>query len=54
MQDGIRQLRNALRSSGLTPADMRSDRFRRSSRLRTMIEREELDATLRLPATVLV
>jgi nucleoside-diphosphate-sugar epimerase len=53
MQDGIRQLRNALRSCGLTPADLRSDRFQRSSRLRTLIERNELDATLRLPASVL-
>lgn len=44
---GIRQLRQAMEGSGLTPADLRSDRYRRTLRLRTLIERGEVDTSLR-------
>lgn len=44
---GIRQLRQAMEGSGLTPADVRSNRYRRTLRLRTLIERGEVDTSLR-------
>ncbi len=39
---------------GLTPADLRSDRYRRTLRLRTLIERGEVDTSLRHRELVLV
>jgi len=44
---GIRQLANAMEGSGLTPADVRSDRYRRALRLHTLIDRGEVDTSLR-------
>lgn len=51
---GIRQLRNAMDGSGLTPGDLRSDRYRRSLRLKTLIERRDVTDTLRRTEPVLV
>ncbi len=48
---GIRQLRSAMTSAGLTPGDWRSDRYRRAHRLRGRIERNELNAKLRPTAS---
>lgn len=44
---GIRQLRNAMLSAGLTPGDWRSDRYRRVLRLKALMERGDLSRTLR-------
>jgi nucleoside-diphosphate-sugar epimerase len=44
---GIRQLRAAMLSGGLTPGDWRSDRYRRALRLRGLMDREALGADLR-------
>jgi len=47
LEKGIRQLRNAFSSSGLSPGLWRSDRFRRMLRLQSHMERGLLDSTLR-------
>lgn len=47
LQRGIRQLADAMQCNGLSPSDWRSERFRRSLRLRAMMERGEVDASLR-------
>jgi nucleoside-diphosphate-sugar epimerase len=44
---GIRQLHKAMARLGFTPGDMRSDRYRRAPRLRTLLERGHLDEQLR-------
>ncbi|MFQ5591831.1 MAG: NAD-dependent epimerase/dehydratase family protein [Phycisphaerae bacterium] len=44
---GIRQLRSAMLVGGLTPGDWRSDRYRRSLRLKTLLERKALGSDLR-------
>ena len=44
---GMRQLRSAMDSAGLSPGDWRSDRYRRLPRLSRLIERREVDITLR-------
>jgi nucleoside-diphosphate-sugar epimerase len=44
---GLRQLRTAMLSTGMTPGDWRSDRYRRASHLQRLIEIGELDASLR-------
>ena len=44
---GIRQLRNAMVSAGLTPGDWRSDRYRRMLRLSRLRESGEVDPHLR-------
>ena len=44
---GIRQLRTAMISAGVTPGDWRSDRYRRLLRLSTLLEHGELDSDLR-------
>ncbi|UCE60115.1 MAG: SDR family oxidoreductase [Phycisphaerales bacterium] len=44
---GIRQLRSATSAGGLTPADWRSDRYRRALHLQYQIDHAELDADLR-------
>ncbi len=43
---GVRQLQNALCNAGVTPGDFRSDRFRRSQRLQTLIDEGRADQTL--------
>lgn len=53
IRQSIRQLRNAMRCAGLTPSDLRSDRFGRSARIRTLIERDEVDPTMRRRASAL-
>jgi nucleoside-diphosphate-sugar epimerase len=47
LPQGIRQLRAAMLGAGLTVSEWRSDRYRRVMRLSTMMERGELDSTLR-------
>jgi nucleoside-diphosphate-sugar epimerase len=47
LPQGIRQLRAAMLGAGLTTGEWRSDRYRRVMRLSTMMERGELDTTLR-------
>ena len=49
---GMRQLRSAMASAGLSPGDWRSDRYRRLPRLSRLIERREVDMTLRHLQTV--
>ena len=44
---GLRQLRTAMLSTGMTPGDWRSDRYRRAPHLLSLIEQGELDAALR-------
>ena len=44
---GIRQLRNALSGTGVTPGEWRSDRYRRSLRLQKLIEAGRLSPDLR-------
>ncbi len=51
---GIRQLRNAMFGSILTPGDLRSDRYRRALRLKTLMEHGDLDAGLRRTVPALV
>lgn len=50
---GIRQLFSAARAAGTTPGDWRSDRYRRAPRLQALLERGELDASLRRAAPTL-
>ncbi len=52
LEQGIRQLRDAFQTNGLTPGVWRSDRFRRMLRLQSQMERGLLDATLRQTAPV--
>lgn len=47
LDQGIRQLRDAFSSNGLTPGLWRSDRFRRMLRLQSLLELGLLDSTLR-------
>jgi nucleoside-diphosphate-sugar epimerase len=51
---GIRQLAVAIRNAGLTAADWRSDRYRRSQRLRSLIEHGDISADFRRAGGVLV
>ena len=44
---GAEQLAEAYRAAGLTLEDFESDRFTRLKRLRTLLDRDELDHTLR-------
>lgn len=46
-RDGARELANAYRAAGLTLEQFESDRFTRLKRLRALLERGELDQTLR-------
>jgi nucleoside-diphosphate-sugar epimerase len=48
---GIRQLRDAMVGSGLTPGDLRSDRYRRALRLKTLVERGDALASQPAGAT---
>jgi nucleoside-diphosphate-sugar epimerase len=50
LEQGIRQLRDAFSSNGLTPGLWRSDRFRRMLRLQSQMERGTLDSMLRQTA----
>ena len=50
LREGIRQLRDAMNSAGMTPGDWRSGRYRRIARLSSLMERGELDASLRRPS----
>lgn len=54
LPQGIRQLRAAMLGAGLTAGEWRSDRYRRAMRLSTMLERGELDPTLRRTADISV
>ncbi len=47
LPQGIRQLRAAMLGAGLTAGEWRCDRYRRLMRLSTMMERGELDRSLR-------
>ena len=47
LPQGIRQLRNAMVSTGVTSSEWRSDRYRRLLHLRTLMEHGELDPALR-------
>ncbi len=47
LQLGIRQLRSAMLVGGFTPGDWRSDRYRRSLRLKGLMERKTLGCDLR-------
>jgi len=47
LQLGIRQLHTAMENAGMTHGEWRSDRYRRIHRLRTMLEKGEVDKTLR-------
>jgi len=49
---GIRQLYSAMLAGGFTPADWRSDRYRRALRLVGLMERGQLSDTLRAHAPV--
>ncbi len=49
---GIRQLRIAMLAAGITPADWRCDRYRRTPRLQSLMERGQLDKMLRPHQTV--
>ena len=44
---GLRQLHTAMLSTGITPGDWRSDRYRRALRLQRLVEAGELNASLR-------
>ena len=46
LRRGVRQLRDAMTASGLTPGDWRSDRYRRILHLQSRMERGELDSSL--------
>jgi len=46
---GVRQVRSAFMSGGLTPADWRGDRFRRVPRLQSLVADGLLDSQLRKP-----
>ena len=50
LPQGIRQLRAAMLGAGLTAGEWRSDRYRRVLRLSAMMERGELDLSLRRQA----
>ncbi|MBU0507310.1 NAD-dependent epimerase/dehydratase family protein, partial [bacterium] len=52
LPNGIRQLRDGMIGAGITLSDWRSDRFRRSLRLRRLIERGEVQPDLRSRQTV--
>ncbi len=54
LREGIRQLRDAMENAGLTPSEWRCGRFRRLMRLRSLLERGEIDASLRFhqPMTI--
>lgn len=54
LRKGIRQLRDALENSGLSPGELRSSRFRRLAHLCTLRERGELSPDLRIPADRLI
>lgn len=54
LPQGIRQLRTAMLGAGLTAGEWRSDRYRRVLRLCTMLERDELDLSLRRHADIAV
>jgi len=54
LPQGIRQLRAAMLGAGLTVGDWRCDRYRRVMRLSTMLERSELDHSLRRTADIAV
>jgi nucleoside-diphosphate-sugar epimerase len=47
LEQGIRQLREALSASGLSPGQWRGERYRRLLRLQSLVERGELDHNLR-------
>jgi nucleoside-diphosphate-sugar epimerase len=44
---GVRQLYNAMTHAGMTPGEWRSERYRRVMRLKGMLERGQLDESLR-------
>lgn len=44
---GIRQLANAIQNAGITPADLRSGRYHRVLRLQSLVDRGDVDRTLR-------
>jgi len=46
LREGIRQLRDAMENAGMTPGEWRCGRYRRVLRLRTLVERGELDPSL--------
>ncbi len=48
LRAGIRQLRAAMMGTGMTPSDYRGDRFRRGSMLWTLMNRGDLDRSLRI------
>ena len=54
LPQGIRQLRAAMLGAGLTAGEWRSDRYRRVTRLSTMMEHGELDHSLRRHADSVV
>ena len=54
LDQGTRQLREAFRTSGLTPGELRSPRFRRIRRLSTLMERGELDSQLRRASALML
>ncbi len=54
LRTGIRQLRNAMENAGLTPGDVRSDRYRRMLRLETLCDRGDIGADLRRAQHALV
>lgn len=47
LRNGIRQLRDAMENAGMTPGEWRCGRYRRLLRLRTLVERGEIDSSLR-------
>ena len=47
LRDGIRQLRDAMENAGMTPGEWRCGRYRRMLRLRTLVDRGEMDWSLR-------
>ncbi len=51
---GIRQLHSAMVSAGMTPGELRSDRYNRAQRVRTLIGRGDVDSTLRRPESALL
>jgi len=53
LEKGIRQLLDAFENAGLTPGELRSNRYRRLDRLCALRERGELSATLRPVSTQL-
>lgn len=52
LEQGIRQLRDALSAAGLSPGAWRGERYRRLMRLEGMLERGELDRSLRRAVAV--